>query len=130
MASGSGLRLPARSSATRRFCWDEATSALDQATEAAILATLRRAGEGRTVIFVTHRLSSAAADIVLVMERGHLVEAGGNEVLRRLWSEPWGGENGIVTAEPVIERRFAWKGLIMATTGASPFGRFGTVTFS
>jgi ATP-binding cassette, subfamily B, bacterial len=73
---------------------DEATSALDQATEAAILATLRRAGEGRTVIFVTHRLSSAAdADIVLVMERGHLVEAGGNEVLRRLWSEPWGGEN-------------------------------------
>jgi ATP-binding cassette subfamily B protein len=69
---------------------DEATSALDHATEAAILATLRRAAAGRTVISVTHRLSSAAdADMVLVMAGGELVEAGGHEILRRLWNEPW-----------------------------------------
>ena len=69
---------------------DEATSALDHATEAAILATLRRAAAGRTVISVTHRLSSAVdADIVLVMSGGELVELGGHEILRRLWNEPW-----------------------------------------
>jgi ATP-binding cassette, subfamily B, bacterial len=69
---------------------DEATSALDHATEGAILATLRRAAAGRTVISVTHRLSSAVdADIVLVMARGELVEAGGHEILQRLWNEPW-----------------------------------------
>ncbi|MGA3235752.1 MAG: ABC transporter ATP-binding protein [Bryobacteraceae bacterium] len=69
---------------------DEATSALDHATEAAILATLRRVAAGRTVITVTHRLSSAVdADIVLVMGGGELVEAGGHEILRRLWNEPW-----------------------------------------
>jgi len=72
---------------------DEATSALDHATEAAILATLRRAAAGRTVIFVTHRLSSAVdAGIVLVMEGGELVESGGHDILRRLWSEPWSRE--------------------------------------
>jgi len=52
---------------------DEATSALDQATEAAILATLRRASEGRTVIFVTHRESAADdADLVLTLNQGRI----------------------------------------------------------
>jgi ATP-binding cassette subfamily B protein len=69
---------------------DEATSALDHTTETAILATLRRAAAGRTLISVTHRLSSAVdADIVLVMAGGELVESGGHEILRRLWNEPW-----------------------------------------
>jgi ATP-binding cassette subfamily B protein len=69
---------------------DEATSALDHTTETAILATLHRAAAGRTVISVTHRLSSAVdADLVLVMAGGELVEAGGHEILRRLWNEPW-----------------------------------------
>jgi ATP-binding cassette, subfamily B, bacterial len=73
---------------------DEATAALDHATETAILATLRRAAAGRTVILVTHRLSSAAdADMVLVMEGGELVETGGQELLQRLWSKPWGLED-------------------------------------
>jgi ATP-binding cassette subfamily B protein len=74
---------------------DEATSALDHVTEAAILATLRRAAAGRTLITVTHRLSSAVdADLVLVMNDGELVETGGNEVLECLWKEPWGREDG------------------------------------
>jgi ATP-binding cassette subfamily B protein len=52
---------------------DEATSALDPATEAAILATLRRASEGRTTIFVTHRRSAAAdADLVLTLNAGRV----------------------------------------------------------
>ncbi len=47
---------------------DEATSALDAPTEAAILATLRRASEGRTVIFVTHRPAAIPdADQVLTL---------------------------------------------------------------
>jgi ATP-binding cassette subfamily B protein len=55
---------------------DEATSALDHATEAAILATLRRASEGRTVIFVTHRRAAAAdADLVLTLKHGVLIPA-------------------------------------------------------
>ncbi len=50
---------------------DEATSALDPATESAIWATLRRAGQGRTVIFVTHRTAAAAdADLVLRLRDG------------------------------------------------------------
>jgi ATP-binding cassette subfamily B protein len=74
---------------------DEATSALDHVTEAAILATLRRAAAGRTLISVTHRLSSAVdADLVLVMNDGELVETGGNEVLECLWKEPWSREDG------------------------------------
>jgi ATP-binding cassette subfamily B protein len=55
---------------------DEATSALDPTTEAAILATLRRASEGRTVISVTHRASAAAdADLVLRMANGRVAGA-------------------------------------------------------
>jgi ATP-binding cassette subfamily B protein len=56
---------------------DEATSALDQATEAAISTALRGIGAGRTVIFVTHRLTSVTGmDDVVVLDRGRLVQRG------------------------------------------------------
>jgi len=50
---------------------DEATSALDPATESAIMATLYRLAEGRTMIFATHRLLSlAGADIIFALKNG------------------------------------------------------------
>jgi ATP-binding cassette, subfamily B, bacterial len=56
---------------------DEATSALDPATETLINRTLRRIGEGRTVISVTHRLASAqTADRIFVFSAGKIVESG------------------------------------------------------
>ncbi|MBE9092978.1 ABC transporter ATP-binding protein [Tychonema sp. LEGE 07203] len=56
---------------------DEATSALDPATEAEILATIKRISKERTVIFITHRIANALlADVTYVMENGSLVVSG------------------------------------------------------
>jgi ATP-binding cassette, subfamily B, bacterial len=56
---------------------DEATSALDPATETAVNTTLARLAADRTVISVTHRVAATVdADLVLVMDRGRLVESG------------------------------------------------------
>jgi ATP-binding cassette subfamily B protein len=74
---------------------DEATSALDPATEAAITATLRRVGQGRTTIQVTHRLPTIAhADRIVVLDGGIVAEQGTHEELlnlgglyARLWHE-------------------------------------------
>jgi ATP-binding cassette, subfamily B, bacterial len=56
---------------------DEATSALDQTTERAISRTLNKVARGRTVISVTHRLTSVVSmDKVYVLEKGKLAEAG------------------------------------------------------
>ena len=64
---------------------DEATSALDPHTESSVNTTLRQAAHGRTVISVTHRLSSVPhCDNILVMDRGRLVEQGRHEELLRL----------------------------------------------
>jgi ABC-type multidrug transport system fused ATPase/permease subunit len=56
---------------------DEATSTLDAETEAAITRTNGRVARERTVIAVTHRLTSVAqADWVFVLEGGKLIEQG------------------------------------------------------
>lgn len=56
---------------------DEATSALDAATEEALLANLRRASRGRTIVIVTHRLGALAiADRVLCLADGKIVQEG------------------------------------------------------
>jgi ATP-binding cassette, subfamily B, bacterial len=56
---------------------DEATSALDPADEVAVNATLRAVSKGRTVISVTHRLSTVAdADHIFVFDQGEIVEQG------------------------------------------------------
>lgn len=56
---------------------DEATSHLDAATERAILAGLRDAWRGRTILMVAHRLSTIRqADTICVLDRGRIVEQG------------------------------------------------------
>ncbi|MFM9872999.1 MAG: ABC transporter ATP-binding protein [Fimbriimonadaceae bacterium] len=56
---------------------DEPTSALDVETEAQLMKVLHRAGEGRTVFVVTHRLETIVdADEILVLNRGVVEERG------------------------------------------------------
>ena len=56
---------------------DEATSAVDPETDQALGAALTRLAEGRTMVSVAHRLSTAErADTVLVFDRGRIVERG------------------------------------------------------
>lgn len=64
---------------------DEAASALDPESEAIFLGNLGALVKGRTVIIVSHRLSTlVAADAIVVMNRGVIVDAGPHaELLKR-----------------------------------------------
>jgi ATP-binding cassette, subfamily B, bacterial len=73
---------------------DEATSSLDPGTEAAVESALAAVAEGRTMVTIAHRLSTAErADRVAVLERGRLVEVASHDELveqgeryARLWA--------------------------------------------
>jgi subfamily B ATP-binding cassette protein MsbA len=61
---------------------DEATSALDTESERHIQAALDEVMVGRTTLVIAHRLSTIEqADIILVMDQGHLVEQGSHQKL-------------------------------------------------
>ncbi|HEX6355024.1 ABC transporter ATP-binding protein [Actinophytocola sp.] len=61
---------------------DEATAHLDSTSEAAVQEALVEALSGRTALVIAHRLSTVrAADLILVVEDGRIVERGTHESL-------------------------------------------------
>jgi ABC-type bacteriocin/lantibiotic exporter with double-glycine peptidase domain len=74
---------------------DEATNALDPESEALVNANLMRIADGRTMVIVSHRLSSLVnCDRILVMDRGRAVDMGPHRELvercaiyRQLWQQ-------------------------------------------
>ncbi|MFG3661602.1 ABC transporter ATP-binding protein [Streptomyces sp. NPDC047706] len=61
---------------------DEATAHLDNTSEAAVQEALTEALQGRTALVIAHRLSTVrAADLILVLEGGRVVERGTHEGL-------------------------------------------------
>ncbi len=73
--------------------FDEATSALDPESEVIVQRNLAAIARGRTLILITHRLSSlAGADIIHVMDEGRIVESGRHaELIARpgLYNDLW-----------------------------------------
>jgi ABC-type multidrug transport system fused ATPase/permease subunit len=56
---------------------DEATAHLDSTSEAAVQAALAEALQGRTAVVIAHRLFTVrAADLILVLEDGRIIERG------------------------------------------------------
>jgi len=83
---------------------DEATSALDPANEAAINKTIKRLAGSRTVISVTHRLSSAKeTDRIFIFDKGTNVEEGRHDELlnayNSLYKSMWRSQNGFDISE-------------------------------
>jgi ABC-type transport system involved in Fe-S cluster assembly fused permease/ATPase subunit len=69
----------------RILIFDEATSALDSKSEKAIQAELRRIAQNRTTLTIAHRLSTIVdADLILVLDHGHIVERGTHGALLAL----------------------------------------------
>jgi ATP-binding cassette, subfamily B, bacterial HlyB/CyaB len=74
---------------------DEAASALDPESEAIFIRNLSRIAVGRTVIMISHRLSTLVnAHAILVMHQGKLVDAGTHQELltrsetyQQLWNQ-------------------------------------------
>jgi ATP-binding cassette subfamily B protein len=79
----------------RLLILDEATSALDPDSEMIIRQNLAQIAQGRTVIIVSHRLSTLVdADAILVIDRGKVADIGRHDQLvsrcmtyRHLWTQ-------------------------------------------
>lgn len=93
----------------RLLILDEATSALDPESEALVNANIKRIAHGRTMVIVSHRLSSIMdCHQIMVMDRGKVMDIGTHdellercEIYRHLWMQ----QNRHVDA--AIERRAA-----------------------
>jgi ATP-binding cassette subfamily B protein len=79
----------------RLLLFDEATSALDPESEAIVQQNLNEIARGRTMIVVSHRLSTLVpADAILVLERGEVADFAPHSILlercsiyRHLWDQ-------------------------------------------
>ncbi|HEX3246766.1 MAG TPA: ABC transporter ATP-binding protein [Chloroflexota bacterium] len=88
---------------------DEATAHLDSTSEALVQQALARAMRGRTSLVIAHRLSTIlAADRILVMDRGRLVEQGthaelvaGSGLYARLYETQFRERSSESDSEPV-----------------------------
>lgn len=89
---------------------DEATSALDTHSERLIQAALDPLMRDRTTLAIAHRLSTIlAADIILVVERGRIVERGTHDQLlaqgglySRLYREQFAASRGAGTDQEIV----------------------------
>lgn len=76
---------------------DEATSSLDAETAAAIHSTIQRIAQDRTVISITHALSSVVhADKIYVLDKGRLAQEGTHQSLLAaggLYAQLWSTQN-------------------------------------
>lgn len=65
--------------------FDEATSALDSHSEQAIVQEMLNLSRNKTTLVIAHRLSTVVnADVILVLENGHIQESGNHEALLKL----------------------------------------------
>ncbi len=86
---------------------DEATSALDPISEASINKTFAKLSSDRTVITVTHRLSTITdMDQIFVLEHGELVEQGTHSQLlqkRGYYKRLWEKQSVVASPEGVMD---------------------------
>jgi ATP-binding cassette subfamily B protein len=69
---------------------DEATSSVDTRTEVLVQAAMNRLRRGRTSFVIAHRLSTIrAADVIVVMEHGQVVEKGSHQELMAAQGAYW-----------------------------------------
>jgi ATP-binding cassette subfamily B protein len=88
--------------------FDEATSALDSKSEKAIQAELKQIARNRTTLTIAHRLSTIVdSDVILVLERGRIVERGthvallaSSGVYARMWRLQQDEERTVAEASP------------------------------
>jgi ATP-binding cassette subfamily B protein len=89
---------------------DEATSALDPESEALVNANIARIGQGRTMVVVSHRLSSLTEmDQIIVLDHGRVMDAGPHRelvdrcpVYRQLWLQQTRYLDAARSAAPVL----------------------------
>ncbi|MFT3859509.1 MAG: ATP-binding cassette domain-containing protein [Aquabacterium sp.] len=90
--------------------FDEATSALDTRAERAIQSELDRIAKGRSTMIIAHRLSTIVdADLIIVMDKGRIVERGRHDdLLTRdgLYAQLWNLQRQQQQFEQ-LERRMA-----------------------
>ncbi len=94
---------------------DEATSALDAESEAIVNANIERIAAGRTVITISHRLSSLVkADAIMVMENGEVDDIGTHEELlarNDIYAGLWWTQNAhAANAPPQVRPQLAYRG--------------------
>ena len=121
---------------------DEATSALDTVSERLIQRAIERTMQGRTTLAIAHRLSTILrADLILVYERGRIVERGSHAGLlaqggayARLYHEQFEASGprspertGRGRTPPPIPQRGGTGAQLMLARGVYPFGRLASL---
>jgi len=108
--------------------FDEATSALDSKSEKAIQAELKQIARNRTTLTIAHRLSTIVdSDVILVLERGRIVERGTHVALlasggvyARMWRLQQDEERTAADASPASVEKPAVEVAVTARSPAAP----------